>query len=94
MAQPAALEVELAGIEGVAKFCERGLRVVVSIARGKEAADVGEAPPRSLALPGLAEGVANHLHEVAHALEGLVLANQHADFGIVQPVAFAIIKEV
>ena len=94
MTEAAALEVELVVVQGVAQFDEGGVGVVVGITLRETLADVAQGPPLAFALLGLAEGLADHLHQVVHALIRLVFLDEHLDLIVFQPVALTVIKEV
>ena len=92
MTEAAALEVELVVVQGVAQFDEGGIGVVVGVAFRETLADVAQGPPLAFALLGFAEGLADHLHQVVHALIRLVFLDEHLDLIVFQPMALSIIK--
>ena len=86
-------EVELLIAQGSPQFGKGGLRIVVGIAFRQFLADFFQRPPLSLLRCfRLAEGLADHLHQVVQLLERLVLPDQRGYLVVIEPIALIIIK--
>ena len=90
-----AFEVELLVAEGSTQFLIRGLWIIIGETAFQQLMNLWQRPPTGL-LCGfrLAEGLANHLHQVVQLLIRLVFLDQRGDFRIIQPVMLALIKQM